>query len=280
MSFIMILLYLIGPINNVLNSIPAIMELKVAWKRVKHFLSDIPANGELLDRYQFADQDKYLSVERLEINDVSFNYEGVEGFQVGPINLEVNKGEILFITGGNGSGKSTLAKLLTGLYTPDSGVIKVNSQVVNGMELSEYYSAVFSPVMLFDKLYEIELDGREKEVNELLKLLQLKDKVGVKGKKFSTINLSSGQRKRLALMQCYLENRAVFIFDEWAADQDPEYRRFFYKELLPAMKSEGKIVIAITHDDHYFHIADKIIKMDLGKIEFIKNTQLVSDPAI
>jgi putative ATP-binding cassette transporter len=71
-----------------------------------------------------------------------------------------------------------------------------------------------------------------------------------------------------------MENKSIFVFDEIAADQDPEFRKFFYKTLIPQMKKEGKIIIAITHDDHYFDIADKIVKFDEGRIEFIKsNTQ-------
>ncbi|MEM1002740.1 MAG: ATP-binding cassette domain-containing protein, partial [Bacteroidota bacterium] len=167
----------------------------------------------------------------------------------------------------NGSGKTTLAKLLTGLYEPDRGVVMINNKALKNAELSEYFSTVFSPPYLFEKLYSVDLKDRTEELHNYLRLLDLEQKVAISENQYSTINLSSGQRKRLALLQCYLEDSPIYLFDEWAADQDPDYRNFFYKTLLPEMKLLGKIVIAITHDDHYFHLADKILKMDRGKLK-------------
>ncbi|REI04103.1 hypothetical protein DOS81_01970 [Staphylococcus felis] len=131
--------------------------------------------------------------------------------------------------------------------------------------ISDYYSAIFSDFHLFESLYGINLNGREKEVNGLLELLKIQDKVTIKGKKFSSTQLSTGQKKRLALLVSYLEDKPICLFDEWAADQDPEYRRIFYHVLLPELKSKGKCIIAITHDDHYFEQSDHLIKMDQGK---------------
>jgi ABC-type siderophore export system fused ATPase/permease subunit len=197
----------------------------------------------------------------------SYAHQNDTPFSVGPVNLEFRCGEIAFIIGGNGSGKTTLAKLLTGLYEPDTGRILVNDNVVKGHQLSEYFSVVFSPAFLFKKVYGVNTAGRGQQVLDYLRKLKLNDKVEVENNRYSTIDLSGGQRKRLALFQCYLENRPVYLFDEWAADQDPEYRKFFYRTLLPEMKAMGKIIIAITHDDHYFDVADKIIKMNEGKPE-------------
>jgi ABC-type siderophore export system fused ATPase/permease subunit len=249
-----------------LNSVPGIMRMKVAWNRVRQFLKDIPANVHLskspIRRMPF--------VECLEMEEVFFQHKSNgdgETFSVGPVNLEIRQGEVLFIIGGNGSGKTTLAKLLTGLYTPDSGRILMNGKPVTGSQLSEQISAVFSPFYLFEKLYNINTTGREDEIKKCLKLLDLEKKVEIKDNEYSTINLSGGQRKRLALLQCYLEDCPIYLFDEWAADQDPEYRHFFYRVLLPEMKAAGKSIIAITHDDHYFDVADKILKMNEGKSE-------------
>jgi len=138
--------------------------------------------------------------------------------------------------------------------------------------LGEYYTAIFSDYHLFQKIYEVNFEERTDEVSHLLKILDLEEKVKIEAGKYSTIDLSGGQRKRLALMQSYLEDCPIFLMDEFAANQDPQFRRFFYRELLPELKRQGKIIIAVTHDDHYFDVADQIIKLDIGKIDFVKKT--------
>jgi ABC-type siderophore export system fused ATPase/permease subunit len=159
--------------------------------------------------------------------------------------------------------------LLTGLYTPDKGRILINDESLKEDQLSEYFSVVFSPAYLFQKLYKVNTENRAEETNRYLELLDLGDKLEIVNNRYSTIRLSGGQRKRLALLQCYLEDSPIYLFDEWAADQDPEYRNFFYRTLLPEMKRQGKIVIAITHDEHYFDVADRVLKMKQGKLENI-----------
>ncbi|MDQ1354179.1 MAG: hypothetical protein QG657_4488 [Acidobacteriota bacterium] len=272
MSFIMILLYLIGPVNVILNSIPNIMQIRVSWNRVKEFERDVPAN--LDPQKLIASEPARGEVERITAKDVEFAYESDnkdETFTVGPLDFEAKKGEITFIIGGNGSGKTTLAKLLTGLYLPQKGQVQIEGQNLGDQEVGEYFSTVFSGYHLFAKLYDVDLTKLEKkeQANNYLKLLNLSEKVQIGDAGFSTIDLSGGQKKRLALLQCYLEDAPIYLFDEVAADQDPEFRKFFYRTLLQKMKEEGKIVIAITHDDHYFDVADKIIKMDMGRIEAV-----------
>nr|WP_295871860.1 cyclic peptide export ABC transporter [uncultured Chitinophaga sp.] len=265
MNFVIVILYLIGPIDSMLSSVPAIMQLKVAWRRIQHFIAEIPANLGA-ERGQYAVPQ---AVDSIRLDRIQFRYKGSgqEGhFEVGPVDLEIRRGEICFVIGGNGSGKTTLAKLLTGLYEPDAGRILINNKEVSSSELSEHFSTVFSPAVLFKKLYAIDAAQKGDQVAEYLKLLGLTQKVTILDNSYSTISLSSGQRKRLALLQCYLEDAPVYLFDEWASDQDPEYRSFFYRTLLPAMKAAGKIVIAITHDEHYFNAADKILKLEQGKV--------------
>lgn len=266
-SFVIIILYLIGPINEILNAAPTLVQLRVSWRRIQQFTKELPPQSDSA----LIASERPTAVEELHLDQISFEYppeNGGSSFRVGPIDMTIKRGEALFIIGGNGSGKTTLAKLLMGLYEGD-GKILVDGEQVD--DLGNYYSAVFNPMYLFDKLYDTPLEGREGEINDYLKLLGLSDKVTVKGDAFSTTSLSTGQRKRLALLLCYLENRPIYLFDEWAADQDPEYRKFFYQQLLPEMKAKGKIVIAITHDDHYFHLADKVLKLELGQISSVKN---------
>lgn len=266
MSFIIVLLYLGGSVNQMVSSVPAILRLRIAWRRIMQFLAEIPANLDL----QVATPPVASQVQSIRAEGLQFHYHTKnerDAFSIGPINLEVRAGEILFIIGGNGSGKTTLAKLLTGLYHPDEGRVLVDGKVVAGSELSEYFSAVFNPSFLFERLYNVDAENKQQDINRYLKILNLDEKVRIEENKYSTIDLSGGQRKRLALLQCYLENAPIYLFDEWAADQDPSYRNFFYRTLLPEMKRTGKIVIAITHDDNYFDMADKILKMKDGKLE-------------
>ncbi|WEA01646.1 cyclic peptide export ABC transporter [Mucilaginibacter sp. SJ] len=263
--FIVVLLYLIGPVNAILQSVPVAMRLNIAWKRVQQFIKEIPANYEM--DYKMVHSRGKL-VYSLRTENLRFTYEDEHQFDVGPVNLEVNSGEILFIIGGNGSGKTTLAKLLTGLYEPTEGKIYVNGKEEPFSQLGEHFSIVFNPLYLFEKLYDIEINEKKDEIKRYLNLLDMQDKVQIlEDGTFSTTSLSGGQRKRLALLLCYLEDSPIYLFDEWAADQDPEYRRFFYKTLLPEMRKMGKMVIAITHDDHYFDVADKVVKMNRGKLE-------------
>ena len=266
MSFVIVVLYLIGPVNAILRSVPAIMQLRIAWNRLQQFSKEIPANLPPGIKQPPID----TNVDSIRAENVSFQYTAESeqhGFGIGPVILEVKSGEILFIIGGNGSGKTTFAKLLTGLYKPDEGRFLVNNKVVESAQLSEYFSTVFTPAYLFEKLYNIDVKEKTEDVKKYLDLLDLTGKVTISENKYSTINLSGGQRKRLALLQCYLEDSPIYLFDEWAADQDPGYRNFFYRTLLPEMKKRGKIIIAITHDDHYFDVADKVLKMKDGKLE-------------
>ncbi len=272
MAFIMVLLYLIGPINAMLNSIPAIVRLRVSWNRIQGFIKDVPANMDPKE-IEALDHSNPVSVEHVKAKGLMFTYDAQnesEKFTVGSMDFEAQKGEIVFIIGGNGSGKTTVAKLLTGLYLPDEGSIEVDGKVMSNYQLGEYYSVVFGDYHLFERLYNVDLSGKEQEIERYLKLLRLEEKVSLQDDSFSTIELSGGQRKRLALLQCYLEDRPIYLFDEIAADQDPGFRKFFYRELLQKMKERGKIVIAITHDDHYFDVADKIVKMDMGKVELLE----------
>ena len=270
-NFVILLLYLNGPLNVILNSVPGVMLLRVAWNRIQLFISDIPADLNTGKLVSAIDKQSVLNIKATGVTYQYKNNKGGETFSIGPIDLEAERGEIIFIIGGNGSGKTTLAKLLTGLYPSTSGKISINGKAVECAALSEYFSAVFNPCHLFEKLYGIDTEQPDEVIADYLTMLGLTDKVKLKDNEYSTLDLSAGQRKRLALLQCFLEDSPIYLFDEWSADQDPEYRRFFYKVILPEMREQGKIIIAITHDDHYFDVADKILKMDSGKAEYVSN---------
>jgi putative ATP-binding cassette transporter len=191
------------------------------------------------------------------------------GFVLGPIDLTLTPGEIVFVIGGNGSGKTTLGKLLTGLYMPESGDIMLDGQPITAANREGYrqlFSVVFDDAVVFDSLWGLDAADRDERAQECLRQLELDHLVTVTNGTFSTTSLSRGQRKRLALLTAYLEDRPIYIFDEWAADQDPAFRKVFYLKLLPELKRRGKTVVAITHDDRYFASADRVVKLEEGKV--------------
>ncbi|MCL6588801.1 MAG: cyclic peptide export ABC transporter [Firmicutes bacterium] len=275
-TYILLFFYMTGPVNGVLGLIPGIIQFRISWKRIQGLLDEIslielPAGPE-----ESESRDHNIS---LQLEGVTFRYHNQNGeeFSVGPVNAGFATGEITFITGGNGSGKSTLAKLITGLYLPEQGVIKINGNPVSTSNLSQHFSAVFSDFHLFEKLYGIESRSKQEIAQQYLKVLKIADKVQIENGVFNTIRLSTGQKKRLALLVCYLEDRPIYLFDEWAADQDAEFRKFFYQVLLPQLRERGKCVIVISHDDRYFDLADQLIKMEMGMIvEQKKNTPAMS----
>jgi putative ATP-binding cassette transporter len=175
----------------------------------------------------------------------------------------------VFLIGGNGSGKTTLAKVLVGLYAPESGTIRLNGRPIADADRESYrqhFAAVFSDFYLFERLVGLGRHDIDAEAEEYLRDLHLSHKVSVRQGVFTTLALSQGQRKRLALLTAYLEDRPVYLFDEWAADQDTLFKKVFYTQLLPELRARGKAVLVISHDDRYFGVADRIVRLDYGRL--------------
>jgi ABC-type siderophore export system fused ATPase/permease subunit len=181
---------------------------------------------------------------------------------------------LLFVTGGNGSGKSTFAKLLTGLYTPAKGTITLAGQQINEQNqhwYRNYFSTIFSDFFLFSQVLDKQGElADDSQIEAILEKLQLSGKVTTDKGIISNTQLSQGQRKRLALLVSYMEDAPIYLFDEWAADQDPHFRHYFYHDLLPGLIAKGKTVIAISHDERYFHLADRVLKFDDGLMSEVK----------
>jgi putative ATP-binding cassette transporter len=211
------------------------------------------------------------SFEQIELAGLGFRYadrKGQTGFAVGPLDLTLRRGELVFIVGGNGSGKSTLLKLLTGLYRPDTGRILLDGRPLADAERPRYrtlFATVFTDFHLFERLYGLP-DVDPAEVNRRLAELGLAGKTHYGAEGFSALALSTGQKKRIALLAALLKERPILVLDEMAADQDPAFRRHFYEELLPALKAQGLTLVCVTHDDHYFHVADRVLAMREGRL--------------
>jgi putative pyoverdin transport system ATP-binding/permease protein len=268
-GFILVLLYMRGPIAQVVGILPVVGNAQVSFAKIRELEGQLAESEPHLGvaHQRFA----YRHFSSIELRDICYTYvaaAGAEPFELGPVNLSINAGETLFMTGGNGSGKTTLIKLLLGLYYPAAGQILLDGQPVGSATLDDYrqlFSVVFTDYYLFEDLMPGEsMDPAE--VQRYLEQLGIGEKVNIADGLFSSTDLSTGQRKRLALIHAYAEARPVLVFDEWAADQDPSFRRIFYTELLPELKRKGKTIIAITHDDRYFDVADRCIKLDAGQV--------------
>ncbi|MCC5670380.1 cyclic peptide export ABC transporter [Nostoc sp. CHAB 5784] len=275
-GYVLTITYLVRPLEGILQILPTLTQGSVALHKVNTLGLSLASCAEPEVTHQYTEVPLFKDC--LELSQIfhTYNHEQEERhFTLGPIDLSIYSGEMTFIIGGNGSGKSTLAKLITGLYIPDKGNIFIDGQKVTSHNREGYrqlFTAVFSDFYLFERLLGINLDNLEQQIQDYLTRLQLNPKVQIQNGLFSTLALSQGQRKRLALLTAYLEDRPIYLFDEWAADQDPFFRDIFYHQLLPQLKNQGKTIIVISHDDNYFHIADKVVKLDYGKIvEISKN---------
>lgn len=265
-GYIFASLYMMTPVWAVVGTVPTFMKGRVSLAKIRQLGDALSAAPE----GPAAVQPKPAPV-RIEFRDVTYHYASAgeeKGFELGPIDLTLESGQVIFLTGGNGSGKSTLVKLLTGLYVPHSGAIRLNGALIGDADRERYrehFSAVFADFYLFESLFGLDPAARDAEIHRYLGVLRMEGKVQVRDGKFTTTALSSGQRKRLALLTAYLEDRPVYVFDEWAADQDPSYKEIFYARLLPELKQRGKCVIVVTHDDRYFHLGDRIVKLENGR---------------
>lgn len=264
----LVVLYTMSPIQSIMGGLPLIGRANIAMHKIEELGASLLAQADAPDAT--ATIAAWACLELVGVTH-SYHHEREDStFTLGPLSTSFRPGELVFLVGGNGSGKTTLAKLLVGLYAPESGEIRLDGRPITDALRDAYrqhFSVVFSDFFLFENLLGLlrtELDAR---AHTLLTQLQIDHKVQVKDGVLSTINLSQGQRKRLALLTAYLEDRSFYVFDEWASDQDPLFKEVFYTQLLPELKQRGKTILVITHDDKYFHLADRLIKLDYGQID-------------
>ena len=260
---VFITIYILRPIEGMLNIYPQLVFANISAKNIielDNLLVESAAKGNEIHINE--------DVKKIEVKNLRYDYNNTDEneFSLGPLNLTFDSGKIHFIIGGNGSGKSTFVNILVGLIPFQIGELLVNGKSVedsSSYDYKESFSVVFSDFHLFERIYGVN-DTQLKETNHLIQKFKLESKVSVKNGVYSTINLSTGQRKRLALITKILENKDIIVLDEWAADQDPFFKKIFYTEILQKLKEQNKIVIVITHDDQYFHVADRIIEFRDG----------------
>jgi putative ATP-binding cassette transporter len=269
-GYVLAILYLTRPMGEVLSALPILGRGSVALQNIENLGLSLAEQSREAEARAAAPAAKLPG--RLELSGVTHCYRHERDdscFTLGPIDWVLNPGELIFVVGGNGSGKTTLAMLLLGLYTPEQGSIRLDGAAISDANRDVYrqqFAAVFADAYVFQTLLGYGADGLDAMALKLLKELQLDHKVRVEEGRFSTVDLSQGQRKRLALLSAWLDDRPFCLFDEWAADQDPVFKAVFYTQLLPLLKARGKTVVAITHDAQYFHLADRLVRLDSGQI--------------
>lgn len=271
-NFVFLILYVWGPIETVILLIPNLSQARMSAKRLDALGYEIEN-----DRVDDVVTSSFV-FDSILLEDISYTYEGngEEGssdrFSIGPVNFKLERGDVIFISGGNGSGKTTFINVLIGLFN-SAGSIYVNDRKVDDLDLAGYrglFAPVFSDFHLFDECYGIGEVDKDK-ANQLLAMLEIDAKVSLEERKFSTIDLSAGQRKRLALFCALLERKPILVLDEFAANSDPIFKAKFYREIIQYLRAEGFTIIAITHDDDYYAYADKVYRMEFGKL--YKSTQ-------
>ena len=265
------LLFIVGACFGLVQSIPILLNANAAADRIARLEGALETALSAVDPRDITARKPF---DKIEMQNIVFRYTDRFSdtvFKIGPIDFTLNSGELVFITGGNGSGKSTFLRVLAGLYPPDSGEIYVDGTRINDNTRDDYralMSAIFFDYHLFQRLYGID-EPDPAELDRLLRKFRLEDKTGLVNGAFRTLDLSGGQRRRLALIVSMLEKRPIMLLDEWTAEQDPEYRRKFYDELLPEMLQAGATIIVITHDDRLLdelRLPARRIRMDEGRI--------------
>jgi putative ATP-binding cassette transporter len=282
-GYVLVTLYMINPVRSVVGWLPPMGRASVALRKIESL-------GLLLSEAGVEDGTNVSLPEEacwkhLKLVETTYTYHSeqeTDSFTLGPINVCISPGELVFLVGGNGSGKSTLAKVFTGLYPPETGRILLDGQPIENQNREWYrlhFSAVFADYYLFDRFLGLVGPDLEMRAASYLRQLELEHKVEVRDGALSTTNLSGGQRKRLALLTAYLEDRPIYVFDEWASDQDPVFKEVFYAQLLQDLKARNKAALVITHDDGYFHLADRIIRLDYGQVQYDRPVAFSQDAA-
>jgi putative ATP-binding cassette transporter len=271
-KYIFTLLFLVGSISTIVTQLSSLARATASYKHLTQICEDL--ENEQRSSYFSSDHSGLDTFIFLKMKDIEFLYEqSSDRFRIGSFDFSISRGEVVFIYGGNGSGKTTFINLLMGVYDLKTGQILYNDEIVKSRSLEKYrmnFSFVASDYYLFDELYGINEVDLEMW-NYYLVLFELEGLLTLEGKKLSTVNLSTGQRKRLALIVALQEKKPILVLDEWAADQDPLFRKKFYLEILPFLKTKGFTIIAITHDDRYYYCADRLLHMEEG---LLKNEDL------
>lgn len=279
-TFLLLVIYIIGPVASIADMIPSMSNINIAIDQVEKLEVDVMTINDEKGGDLKQEEVKKIAFETIEFKNVYFSYaeddSDEEAFTIGPIDIHIDQGKSHLIYGRNGEGKTTFIKVLTGLYKPISGEILVDGEKLKSEDYESFrnmFSVIYSDFHLFENLYGVK-DYNEERIQELLCMMKIDQKVNFVDGRFSTYNLSTGQRKRMALVLAILEDKPILVLDEWAAEQDPEFRKFFYTQIIPDLERNNKTIIMISHDEQYFEVANSIFRLNEGQIKRTSKEEL------
>jgi len=261
-----LVLFSLTPFEQIVTNYPAVIGTLVSYLRIDDLAKDLA----VIERVAERPVDRAPPFRTIGLRDIETKYNSREtsSFALGPLDFELRCGEVVFLVGSNGSGKTTFMNVLAGLLDPTAGVIEVDGKPLLPEDMGAYraqFSAIFTQFHVFRQLYGME-DVTPEQGDAVIDKVHLTGITTIRGEGITRIDLSAGQRRRLALAIALLEDRNILILDEFVADQDPEKRDYFFRTLLPWLKQQGKTVVVSTHDLAWLECADRVISFENGKM--------------
>ncbi|PZF77330.1 hypothetical protein DK847_08390 [Aestuariivirga litoralis] len=279
-----LVLFSLTPFEQIVTSYPSVIGTLVSFLRIDDLSRELEDVERAIDKpSQYPAVEKAPAFSRITLKGVEARYDSREAssFTLGPINFELKRGEVVFLVGSNGSGKTTFMNVLTGLLEPTAGSIALDGKELAPEDMDFYraqFSAIFTQFHVFRQLYGIEGIAREK-AEAVLKAVHLYGATDIQNDAFTRIDLSAGQRRRLALAVALIEDRNVLVLDEFVADQDPDRRTYFFRKMLPALKARGKTLVVSTHDLAWLDCCDRVFSFENGQMTELPRTPSVEAAA-
>ena len=275
-----LVLFSLTPFEQIVSSYPSIIGTLVAYLRINDLAYELENIERSVDKPSiYAVAERAPPFRKITLRGIETRYASREtsSFELGPLDFELRAGEVLFLVGSNGSGKTTFMNVLCGLLDPTAGEIAIDGHVLAPQDMEGYraqFSAIFTQFHVFRQLYGLEHVTPE-VADEMVEKVGLTGITQIRSEGISRLDLSAGQRRRLALAVALLEDRNVLVLDEFVADQDPEKRDYFFRTLVPWLKAQGKTVVVSTHDLAWLECCDRVVTFENGRMSEQLRTPLV-----
>lgn len=259
-------LFSLMPFEQIVTSYPSVIGTLVSYMRIDDLSRELAVVESVVEHpVSKAPPFRTIGLRGIEAR---YNSRETSSFALGPLDFELRAGEVVFLVGSNGSGKTTFMNVLCGLLDPTSGSISVDGRPLAPEDMGGYraqFSAIFTQYHVFRQLYGLE-HVTPQAADEIVERVGLTGITQIRGEGISRLDLSAGQKRRLALAIALLEDRNVLVLDEFVADQDPEKRDYFFRSLVPWLKAQGKTVVVSTHDLAWLDCCDRVVTFDNGKM--------------
>ena len=230
----------------------------------------------LLNKKEKKEQ-KVIFENNIKLENIKYQYPNSPKEVIDDLSLSILKGQKIGIVGENGCGKTTLIKIILGLLTPQSGKIKINDEEVKEYKILNisglfqnfvsYAASIKDSVVISEKIDNDKLAKiyRTVKLEQVIERLELKDDTTI-GQVFpNSIELSGGEKQRLAFARClYRDNAELYFLDEPTSSLDVNFEIDVYKTFLEELKN--KTLIMVSHRLAFTKFMDKIIVMDKGKV--------------